>query len=263
MVERKEHNQDRRPDKKFMFDLRRFDEPEVQEEEEVEELPPTFSEEELAAARAEGFDAGKIEGRAQAVASREQLTANALRAIAESFTMLFAAETDREKEYEEEAVRLTQQVLKKLFPAMNARFGPDEVQAVILSVLQSGGRKSMITIEVSADDAPAIEEFLAGNWSDAETAPRYRVLGANDLKAGQCRLGWEDGGAVRDAEALAESINSELGRLLGLQTREEALEFAENVPEAQNNAINEQDSDESSPPSPEAAISSPERENHE
>jgi flagellar assembly protein FliH len=260
MPENKAHDNDKRVDKKFMFDLRRFDEPEV---EEVEDLPPTFSEEELAAARAQGYEEGKIEGHRLAVASREQLTANTLRSISESFTLLFVAEDDREKEYEEESVRLTQQILKKLFPVLNARFGHDEVQNVVLKVLQSRGKQSTITIEVSPEDAPGIEETLASNWSDPEAAPRYRVLASADIRPGQCRLGWEDGGAVRDASALAARINQALCDLLGVEAPVMGANVGESVPEAQNNAIKEEDSDESHSASPEADIDSPEKNDHE
>lgn len=242
MAENKEHGQ---PLKKFLFDLNSFDEPEVID---PADLIPTFSEEQVEAARAEGYAEGKTEGTRLAVQSREQLTANTLRAISESFTMMFAAEYDREKIYEQEALRLTLETLRKLFPVLNARFGQDEISAVILSVLQSGSRKAVITIEVSPDDAQSIEDLLAGHWTDKETAPRYRVLAQKDLNPGQCRLSWEDGGAVRDAEALADKIARSLGDLLGVSA---PAKVQEGVSIPQNNAINEQDEGESaSSPTP-------------
>lgn len=233
MPERKEQEKEVR---KFLFDLHSFDEPEPEPEVPVA-VAPTFSEDELAAARSEehaaGYAEGKAEGTRLAVQSREQLTANTLRTISESFTMLFAAEYDREKTYEQEAVRLTLSALEKLFPTLNSRFGQDEVKQVILSVLQSSARRSTITIEVSADDAQSIEDMLAKHWPDPESAPRYRVLAQPELHPGQCRMGWEDGGAVRDAPMLADKIAGALAALL------------EGVSAPQNNAINEQDAGES------------------
>lgn len=226
-----------------MFDLRRFDEPEIVE---PEEIIPTFTEEELAAARAEAMEQGRAEGHRQAnqanAASREQLTANALRTISESFTTIFAAEYDREKKYEQESVQLTLGVLEKLFPVLNASFGQDEIRAIIMKVLKSRAKKSLVTIEVCPDDAPSIEETLAAYWTDPETAPRYRVLSNPSFRAGQCKMGWEDGGAVRNAEELAENIRLTLTALLGI----EGAKAAESVPDLQNNAIKEEDSGESS-----------------
>lgn len=242
MAENKEHGQ---PLKKFLFDINSFDEPEPID---PATLAPTFSEEEVATARSEGHTAGYAEGKAEgtrlAVQSREQLTANTLRSISESFTMLFAGEYDREKIFEEESVRLTLKTLRKLFPVLNKRFGQDEIKDVILSVLQTGARRSAIAIEVAPDDAHSIEELLAGHWSDPESAPRYRVLAQKDLNPGQCRLSWEDGGAVRDAEALAEKVTAALADLLGPEGPAPAQE---SVPTPQNNAINEQDAGESAP----------------
>ncbi len=244
MPQKKEQEQ---PAKKFLFDLRSFDEPEP-EPEEVVPPPPSFSEEELAAARTEehtrGYAEGKLEGNRLAVQSREQLTANTLRAISESFTMLFAAEYDREKTYEYEAVRLTLETIRKLFPVLNERFGQKEIHDVILKVLRTRGRQSVITIEVSPDDAHSVEELLAGHWSDPESAPRYRVLAQKDLNPGQCRLAWEDGGAVRDAADLAAKITDSLAALLD----KAGSNAAQNVPAGQNDAINEQDTGESAQP---------------
>lgn len=242
MAENKEHGQTY---KKFLFDLNSFDEPEPVD---PADLIPTFSEEQLAAARAEGFTEGKAEGTRVAVQSREQLTANTLRAISESFTMLFAAEYDREKIYEQEAVRLTHETLRKIFPVLNSRFGRNEIEQVILSVLHSSARRASITIEVSTDDAQSIETLLASHWTDPETAPRYRILAQKDLHPGQCRLGWEDGGAVRDADALAQKVADALAALFD-KTGPAAV--PEGVSTPQNNAINEQDMGESAPsPSP-------------
>ena len=233
--------EDDAPVKKFLFDLNSFDEPEPVE---PEDLPPTFSEDELAAARAtsheQGYTEGKAEGTRLAVQSREQLTANTLRSISESFAVLFAAEYEREAVYERESLRLALAALDKLFPLLNSRFGPEEVRTIILNVLQSRSRQSAVTIEVSAEDAPHVESLLAGHWSDPESAPRYRILAGKDLKPGQCRLAWEDGGAVRDAEALAAKIRAAFTDLLG-------PDDVPGVSAGQNNAINEGDADESAP----------------
>lgn len=247
MAENKEHGQ---PIKKFLFDLNCFDEPDPVD---PADIAPTFSEEQLSAARAEGYAEGHATGTAEgkseatrvAVQSREQLTANTLRTISESFTMLFAAEYDREKTYEQEAVRLTLSALQKLFPVLNQRFGQEEIRQVIMSVLESSARRSMITIEVSTDDAQSIESMLAAHWSDPEAAPRYRVLAQPDLHPGQCRMNWEDGGAVRDAQRLADKITQALDALL--EGAQAPMTAHEDVPAPSNNAINEQDTGESAP----------------
>lgn len=224
--------------KKFLFDMHSFDKVDVVA---PEDLPPVFSEADMAAARAEAHAAGKAEGLKDAARSREQQTANMLRVIAESFAGLFAAEDGRERVFEEESVLLAKTMLSTLFPAWNARLGQDEVRTAVLEILETCNRQSVITIELSPEDAGPVEQALQSHWHDPESAPRCRVLSHDALKTGQCRLSWADGGAVRDSGALAARIAATLESLLPPGRGADQ----HHTPPGQNDAIKEGDSLES------------------
>lgn len=198
------------PDKirKYMFDLNIFDEDHVEEVEPEIPPPPTFSEEELEAARQEGFARGKSEGLAESKASRDQYVAGIMNTIAQSLPKLFSAETAREKLYEKEALVLALEGFKTLFPLLDSRHGLDETQAVIASALEEVEGKSEIIIEVHPDALEGVEAHIAsirGRLGGATVTIRE---GEDSLGRGDCLIFWKDGGAVRDATALAAKIKS-------------------------------------------------------
>ena len=121
--------------KKFFFDLHDFSDPNAAEEIEEELPPPVFNEEQLEAARREAHALGRQAGLDEAAASREQLVANMLRNISESFSKLFASEHIREKQFEQESVKLALEMLEKLFPDLNEKIGQSEIKNMIANVV--------------------------------------------------------------------------------------------------------------------------------
>lgn len=190
-----------------MFDLNIFDEDHVEEVEPETPPPPTFSEEELESARQEGFARGKSEGLAESKASRDQYVAGIMNTIAKSLPPLFAAETAREKLYEKEALALALESFKILFPLLDSRHGLDETQATIATALEDVEGKSEIVIEVHPDALEGVEAHIAsirGRLGEAAVD----IRAGDTLGHGDCRIFWKDGGAVRDATALATKIKS-------------------------------------------------------
>lgn len=195
---------------KFLFDLNIFDEDfeeEVQEED-VPPPPPTFSEEELEAARREGYERGRKDALEESARSREQYVASQLEEITRKLPALFEAERQRERRYEDEAVIVATLAFRKTFPALNARHGLDEVLAVIRDTLRGLEGRKKIVIEVATDAADGVDERLADIASGM--ALDIEIRGAGDLSDGGCRLRWEDGGAVRDADSIARAIEDRI-----------------------------------------------------
>lgn len=203
---------------KFFFDVNDFNDD--VEEEIIEDLPPppppppTFSEEELAAARSEGYNQGKRDGLAEAQASREKFTSGILETISKNFATLFQSETERAQRYETEAVHLSAAIFKTLFPALNAHHGVEEVRRVILHTLERYPDKTSIIIEVHPDYVDDITMHLQSLVSVLHGAGDFTVRGNPALGPSDCRLQWAQGGAGRNAAALAGKIEKELSQLL-------------------------------------------------
>lgn len=202
---------------KFFFDLNHFDDEAEDVVEETEDLPPpppTFSEAELEAARKEAYDKGKRDGLAEAEASREKFVAGIFENISKGMATLFEAEEERSKRYEAEAVHLSRAIFRKLFPTLNARFGAEEVAAVITRVMERQEEQPQIMIEVHPDHVGEIETLLAARPHSFAARGSYTVTGNEKLDHGDCRIQWAAGGAHRRAGYLAEEIEKELDQVL-------------------------------------------------
>lgn len=205
---------------KFLFDLNNFDTPDVEEEiiieeeVEVEPPPPMFSEDDLEAAKAVAHATGRNEGIKEERERRDQKTSDALSKIAENFATLFAAEIYREKQYEEEALKLALKVVDIMAPSLQSRLGQEALKNAISQTLKSQSEQSEIRIEVSPDLAGDIDKLIEDIWPDKDSAPRYKILADNALEVGACALSWKDGGMLRTPDKTVESIKSAIEALL-------------------------------------------------
>ena len=127
--------------RKFTFDLD-FDAPEEPEtpepetdEEEPEEEIPTFSEEEVEQARAEGFENGKEEGRREAADATEQKLLETVEAACEKLSDVYNTQTEANREIGREMISVATAIAKKMFPDLNARNALGEVERMVAEIL--------------------------------------------------------------------------------------------------------------------------------
>ncbi len=231
--------------KKFFFDLHNFTE--GAEEDEGPPPPPTFSEEELAKAREEGYQKGKKDGFDESQQSLEKTISLLLENSKQAFLELQAAEQERENLYEREAVYLSVDVFRNIYPAWVAEFGPKEVENAISDVLKTAANQQNIKIEVAPTILNAIEERLEP--ITAQLSDIHLIFHGNDaLNENDMRLKWDNGGAVRDSEKLAAHILQALTEDLPEKPVTEQTDTQEDLAEQQetrhNKTINTETSDE-------------------
>ncbi|MCB1530691.1 MAG: hypothetical protein H6853_05160 [Rhodospirillales bacterium] len=226
--------------KKFFFDLHDFSDPNAAEEIEEELPPPVFNEEQLEAARREAHALGRQAGLDEAAASREQLVANMLRNISESFSKLFASEHIREKQFEQESVKLALEMLEKLFPDLNEKIGQSEIKNMIANVLHTHSGQNSVRIEIAPAVKKDVEDLLQSHMdshqSGREKQPLYKIIEKEDMKEGECRMLWDEGGAIRSPDRITEEIRKEFKKLLPSQPQKEQ----ENLPAEKNSGINKE-----------------------
>lgn len=201
-----------RNERKFFFDLNDFDAPEVKPD--APPPPPTYSQDEIEAARLTAQEQGRQKGLNEAAASREQKITHLVQQISTQFATLFAAEQERESRYEEEVISLVLQALDRLFPSLTERIGPYETQQAITRVLKTAADQSEITIRVAPDFVADVEAVIAPIRNKDINPPSFHIVPDDTLDAGDCRLLWQDGGAVRNAAGLAGAIHDSLLALL-------------------------------------------------
>lgn len=192
-----------------------FDEPDEEEipEEPPPPPPPTFSEDELEAAKAAAFEKGRQQGIQENLQSREEKLANLMERISADVQTLFAAEKAREDVYEAEAVKLTLDIFKHLFPVYHKAHGFEELKTVLQDVLGRQEGQTDILIETSLEQKEGVESYIS-RVSSLSGKAAFKVSALESLQDGSCRLSWTNGGALYNSQGLADEIRSILEETL-------------------------------------------------
>jgi len=222
---------------KFMFD-RDFDDLEILREivqQEVEELEqaqesvepvepaaPTFSEEDLAAARKQAFEKGKREGIAETLASIEQRVAISLDKVAGEVETLFASQTANNDATSRDAAHLALAVARKLFPRLNQAHGLGEIVGVTEEILSHLIREPRLVVSVNQMHVDAMRTRLSDFLAKRGFSGNLELRGDDALAAGDCKIEWMGGDAARDTSALFAEIETIIERHVGKMAMDEA-----------------------------------------
>ncbi len=196
--------------RKFLFDVNNFDETDP----DPSSLPVVYTPEDMAAAKLQAHEQGRQAGIAEAEAFRERTVATLIKTITDNFTELFTTEKKRSGQFEAEALQLTRAVFDKLFPALNLKHGLDEVEEVIRAVLENQRQHPEILIEVHSEFVNDIRMTAENIMKGLHGAGQVNVIANDRLARGDCRMSWNDGGAERNATALAAEIHKRLDEAL-------------------------------------------------
>lgn len=219
--------------KKFMFDVHNFDEREDEDVETIVEAapppPPTFSQDELEAARIAAYEQGKRDGLAEALNSFEMQIADTLGIIRDHFSILFDAEDRRIRTFEKEAVQLAYTVFAKTFPALNEKHGMEEVKQAMASILETVREQPELVIDVPPAYISAIQHHVDGLLR-LQDGPRCTIRANDSLLAGQCKMAWVNGSAVRNPTALVQQIQDQIEHLLADKAKLNDNDYAASLP---------------------------------
>ncbi len=167
---------------------------------EPEIIAPVFTAADLDAARDAGWSEGREAGLAEAEAAGAATARAALAAIAAELGNAAEVAAGLAEQAAEEIARLVLDGLMTLLPALCARHGDTEVREVIRAVLPPLTREPSVTVRVSPLIADAVRDEIAG--LDPDLAERVRLLPTEAMPAGDIRVAWNDGVAVRDTRAV-------------------------------------------------------------
>jgi len=215
---------------KFLFDYD-FDCPPVKEKELEEDLldeddesepeivVPTFSEEEMKAAREDSFARGKEEGVKETLESVVQQTATSLEAILEKIEGVFQRQDEANTATARDAVNVATSITRKLFPQFSERGALEEVERVIISIMEKMIDEPRLTITVNESLRERISSRLEPMMSETGFEGKVIFNGDEALPLSDCRIEWGTGTATRDTKALWQDIDS----LIAENMSEEAL----------------------------------------
>lgn len=195
---------------KFLFDVNNFDHAAGYDPDAP--VVPTYSEDELAAAKAQSFTEGEAKGKADGLASRDQQVVALTQKLTTDISILLKAEADRSARFEQELMHLTRSMFLQAFPILNGHVGLEQIEHSIRTVLSSLEETSSIIIEVAPLDQDELSQRLKSFL--AQHVGQVSILPQSELAPGSFRMRWKDGGAIRDIETLSARIVDALGRAL-------------------------------------------------
>jgi flagellar assembly protein FliH len=217
---------------KYLFD-RSFAPEDIAAEEKArvkQACAPTYSEEELEAAREQARSEGHQAGLAQARTEIEQIVANTLTSVDGSIASLIGRYEQDFADVRRDAAEMAVAVARKLAPALIARQPAAEVEALVTECLADLRDEPRVVVRASelVVDAlkPRIENIAAGNAFPG----RVILLPDDNLQGADCRVEWADGGVEREIEALDRRIDEAVSRFVRSGTVRSADEAAASAP---------------------------------
>jgi flagellar assembly protein FliH len=187
----------------------------------VRRKPKNFSEVEMemarqnahAEGRAEGFDAG----RAEALTDAQHLAAQALARIEEALPHALAAADRARAEADAGAVQAMGAIARKLLPAMAARQGVEEIEALMRDCLERLAEQPRFVAKVNPAVADALREKFEAMTQALGFAGRIVVVPDAGLPATDARIEWTNGGVERNVADVWKEIEDAIERYLAMQ----------------------------------------------
>jgi flagellar assembly protein FliH len=204
---------------RFTFDLNLEQRPGRQASAPVPSIPEPLVAQLIADARAEAYAEGLAAGSGQASAMAAQTLASAAAALATQTAQMVAALDEAVEINRRESVELATTVGRKLALHLVARFPVTELEALVTECLPSLSGVPHLVIRCHPDLAEAIREAATAQMATSGFAGRLVVLGDPDIRMGDGRLEWVDGGLVRDIAATSKHIDRQIAGYLAARTR--------------------------------------------
>lgn len=203
--------------RKYLFDDLDFDLEEQRRLEAMEaaKLPqeppaPTFSEEELAAARQVAFAQGRAAGLADAVNDQSAIVLGIVQGLQGDIANLMQAELQRQLAFNEAALNLAGAMLRQVFPEMAAVNGLAEIYGVIATALRERSEDPRLVIRVADAVLDEVQAQIDALAADAGYAGKLVLLAEAEFGPSDVRIEWAHGGVERNAAAILAQIETAL-----------------------------------------------------
>lgn len=166
----------------------------------------------LAAARAEGFAAGRVEGERNAVAKAAQAEAAHAEALAIQVAAFTASVDDLRKQTIAEAVGVALSIARKLAGGLVAREPSAEIETLINECMGTLGGVPHLVIRCEPSLADKVREIATTRMTTSGFTGRLVVMGDPEISVGDARIEWADGGVARDIGAISAQIDDQISQ---------------------------------------------------
>ncbi|KQT46953.1 hypothetical protein ASG47_10115 [Devosia sp. Leaf420] len=165
-------------------------------------------------AREEGYAEGLMAGEGNSTSMASQTVAAAAGMLAAHAASMTAALDDARMENHVAAVDLAVSVGRKLAFHLINREPAGELEALIAECMPSLSGVPHLVIRCHPDLADQIRDIATAQIATSGYAGRLVVMGEPDIRLGDGRLEWVDGGLIRDTGALGTDIDETIANYL-------------------------------------------------
>ncbi|MGN0904664.1 MAG: FliH/SctL family protein [Alphaproteobacteria bacterium] len=169
---------------------------------------PTFSQEEMEAAKAAAFQEGLAKGTAEgregawkeAMDSVEKQEADTMERIAEELKKIRPVLEETPRTAFVSAVRFAMAVCRKVAPALSEKEGLEEIRSLLEKNFHFLKEEPKITVRIHPDLAEAVKKNIAEIVVKNSFPGKIAVVRDETLLPGDCRIEWKNGGLERKTE---------------------------------------------------------------
>ena len=181
-------------------------------------VPEELVAELVAQARQDAYAEGLADGERNATSMAAQTLASAAAALATQTAAMAAALDDATSLAQREAIALAASVGRKLALHLLARYPTAELDTLIAECMQSLGSVPHLVVRCHPSIADGIRDIATAHMQTSGFSGRLVVMGDPDLRLGDGRLEWVDGGLVRDIGAISKDIDLKISAYLAARS---------------------------------------------
>jgi len=175
---------------------------------------PTFSEEDMAQARAEAYAQGRDAGLKEMSESLEREMRDTLAAVESALRELMWSQSAIETRGTEDAVRVALAAVRRLFPALASRDPLAEVEQVAAQAMAMVQGEATLNIYVNDRLVGPVSERIRALASAAGFQDRIKIHALASIGPGDVRVEWGKSGISRDRASLEKAIDDVFARAL-------------------------------------------------
>ena len=183
---------------------------------ETKEEAPSFSEEELAAAKQEGYDQGRQDAVREMEVHAEQILAVTQQSVASKLEQIFKIQEQAAHIAERNTVELANVIVRKLFPSLESEHTLPEVLATVRNALDQFREEPSVSIRAHPDYEDALTKATDEMASRGIFKGTVHIIGDPEVSPGDCRIEWDGGGAERNMSRLFEEIDGIVKKTLDM-----------------------------------------------
>ncbi len=187
--------------RKFTFGTS-FDAPPV-----VKKPQPTFTNDDIEAARQAAYLEGESAGRQAAFSSIEQSMDYTLQALSARLVELFQHETARIEVMKAEAANIGHAIAYKLAPRLLENIPLEDISAMVSECVANNYNEPRIVVRVTDGLIDPMKQIAGQIAADHAFPGKIVIIGDDRLHGSDCLVEWADGGAERNEEKLLQNVD--------------------------------------------------------